>query len=407
MNICEEVMAKRLQFRSVLCLIVLLYVCTFFVILPIFCWNRPFSRYYLKTSRSIEGAIADDVAQGQRADEYFEGLDPKSSLAFHTSALERQTPPTYAIGIVTVKRQSAKYSKYNPRYLTRVVAEFDRLLKAADRHDVVFFVCNAENMPRQHTEAWRLTKYVHVVSKTKSDHTSADTREQEKLDYLFCMSQIETFGAKYSILVQDDAIPYPQFVASLDRLMDSRVENTVVRGQRVPNPEAWAAVKFYFPEKWQGYGNEVFLIRELFSAAIFGGGILLGLFRILCSSNLTWTQTFLIFTSFCIFFGCLLFAIGRPYLLMLRLFSVDLYSLRGAPECCIPAVLYRTKSLPPIREHLKGITCRRQRPLDIEISRFLAGLGEKQYLVMPNLFNHIGMFSSLHENVNSPHLFLG
>ncbi|XP_038066197.1 post-GPI attachment to proteins factor 4-like [Patiria miniata] len=400
----------RLQFRTVLWLIVLLYICTFCVILPLSCWNRPFSRFYLKSSRTVEGAILNDVTQGQRADDYFERLDSESSLAFHTKPLvqRQQNPPKYAIGVITVKRKSSHYKKYDPRYLTRVVAEFDRLLKEVERRDVVLLVCNAESVPGHHKEAERLAKYVHVVSKRGHDpHPSDDAREQEKRDYVFCMSQMETFNAEYTILVQDDALPYPQFLASLDRLLDTRVENKMIRGRLVPNPETWAAVKFYFPEKWQGYGNEAFLITELLSAAIFGGGILHGLLRLLVGSDLNWIQTFCIFTLLCIFCGALMFVIGRPYLLMLRRLSVDLYSMRGAPECCIPAVLYRTQSLPRIREHLGGITCSNKRPLDIEISRCLHSVGVRQYLVMPNLFNHIGMVSSLHNDVNSPHSFLG
>ena len=403
---------KRAKFRTLLYVVVFMYLMTFCVVLPIACWNLPFSRYYFhhKRTESLERAVAKDVAKGQAADNYFSQLNQIESLAFHAEALQSSSSK-YAIGIITVKRQSSEFETYHPRYLSRVVAEFDRLLKISNRKDIILLICNAQTDPNDHQEAQNLTKYVTSVGKIKNVRKEltpySKIREQEKKDYVFCMNEIQKFNAEYSILVQDDAVPYPQFISRIDRLMETHIENKITRGQIQPNYEKWVAVKFYFPEKWQGFGNERPLIIEFIAGALFGGGVLYGLCRLFCNSYISFSQSTVIFIVFCTYCGLAMFIVGRPYLMMLRRFSVDLHGVRGAPECCIPAVLYKSNALPDIQQHLKMITCTVKNPLDVAISRFFQSRNEKQYLVMPNLFNHIGLFSSLHPQAKSPHEFMG
>ncbi|XP_033104965.1 transmembrane protein 246-like [Anneissia japonica] len=403
---------RQKQFKIAIFIIVFVYLLTFGIILPIMCWNLPFSRYYVrrKSTHTVDSAIKKDTFEAKKAYKYFSDMEPpESSIEFYNQAFVTRNPK-YAIGIITVKRRALDTNSkpYSPQYLPRVVARFDKLLKKYNKKDVVFFLCNAQSDPEEHGTAWELAKYVPSVHKVRSPLKKRlpNSRELEKQDYVFCMNHIRKFNATYSILVQDDALPYPQFIKELDHLVTTRIENKFVRGRLQKNTDTLASVKFYFPEKWEGYGAESRLIIELIAVGAFGGGILYAIFSIFWFTDKTCSQSFIMFIMWSFYIGLLMFVIGRPYLLSLRMLSPDYYSIVSAPECCIPAVLYKTKYIELLENHLRGITCHNTYPLDVAISRFFQQLSLKQYLVVPNLFDHIGLFSSLHKEPKDPHSFM-
>ncbi|XP_071962901.1 post-GPI attachment to proteins factor 4-like [Antedon mediterranea] len=399
------------KFSYIIQIIVVLYILTFGLILPITCWNLPFSRYYIrgKSTHTLDVAIKKDRLEGEAAYKYFSEMEDLKERNFYEEAFTKKKPK-YAIGVITVSRHTVDKNSeaYSPQYLPRVVAKFDQLLVEHNRKDILFFICNAQTEPEEHEAAIKLSRYVPSVQKQPIESTNRRTvhaREQEKQDYVFCINQMRKFNATYSILVQDDALPYPQFIKHLDRIVNTRIENKFIHDRLEKNLDNLASLKFYFPEKWEGYGTDNNLILELIATGLLGGGVLYAIFNIFVKF-MTTPQRILLYSLCSFYFGLLMFVIGRPYLLWLRLVFPDFYTVTGAPECCIPAVLYKTEFLQNLEYHLNGIQCYTTFPLDVAISRFFKTVSLKQYLVVPNLFDHIGVFSSLHKTPKDPHSFM-
>ncbi len=101
-------------------------------------------------------------------------------------------------------------------------------------------------------------------------------------------------------------------------------------------------------------------------------------------------------------------AIGRPHLLQLRfLFKPYLTSFMRAPECCTQALLFPNKGAQLVTQYLNSVTCRHGWSKDMALLAMEQENSQyKAYMVQPNLFTHVGIYSSLRHRVIDPYLIL-
>ncbi|XP_078594238.1 GPI-N-acetylgalactosamine transferase PGAP4-like [Branchiostoma floridae x Branchiostoma japonicum] len=384
-----------------------IYALTFLVLLPILCNELPYSKYYTRSVRREEGARRVEAENQDRlADaQFFLKQNGPHSRTFRLlrQRLGRKSKPEIVITVVTIARRSGVKSKPGPQYLTQVVARFAELL--TQQENVVFQVCNVDTPPESHREAMYLSKYVPVISRNSSEPVPTNVHiqkfEKEKQDYVFCMERSLELQPSYVLMVQDDAVPRTEFFTVFRHLLKYNIEGKVIRGNLQSNPEKWAFWKLYYPERWQGYGNEQRLFLELICSGLIAGTIfVVSTFGFTTERDAKKRTTVFVLGFFYAVLLCL--AVGRQYLIELRRMSVHAYAIVDAPDCCIPAVLYNSDQAAAIVEYLKGQTCSSVLPIDLALDNYVHSSGLKQYLVEPNLFHHIGIVSTLHAGIKNP-----
>ena len=288
--------------------------------------------------------------------------------------------PEYCFVIITVSRP------VQTNFLTRVVAA---LLPQLPPNGFVFTVFNAEGPT--HEEAMNLSSQIPVYTYAGDDgESSPNSYSKEKNDYVLALEWCHKRKARFSVILQDDALPRQDFMQRLQLIMNYRMSKS--------NSE-WIFLKLYYPEKWQGWGNEKNIVIELIVCAILGGFILT---LILCCLQSLITQTLKVDHHFIIqfllssvFIAYILLALGRPHWIALRYHSTHLSSVVYAPECCIPAVLYPQTHLGGLIQYLKESKCSRYFPVDLAMDKFADKQGLLKQLAIPNLVEHIGFISSL------------
>ncbi|XP_077996805.1 GPI-N-acetylgalactosamine transferase PGAP4-like [Glandiceps talaboti] len=278
------------------------------------------------------------------------------------------------------------------------------------RSRIQFSVCNAELDPVKHEEAVFLSKYVNVIKRDMNamSHKSSNVYENEKHDYGFCLEKMAKFDANYTLILQDDALLHWNFIDVLFYLLTTKVERKYSRGDLIYNANQTniASLKLYFPEKWQGYGWEYRQLMELLAVGLTFGFALAGFYENLITQSITEKRFARIFVLLiCVVYWILVAkAVGRQNLLQLRGISPQFHVIQNAPNCCIPAVLYTRPHVDEVVEFLQSpnLKCSKESPLDINLAVHLDKLGLDSYLVVPNMVDHIGLFSNLHKNPKDP-----
>ena len=329
----------------------------------------------------------------------------------------------YAIGVVSVARKS-RWVKLE--YLTQVMSKLDQIIVKNNATESVFpFICNTDSNPEKFEEANWLSTYFPCITRVYSKNVVPKTRrrdsvqEKEKQDYVFCLEAAVQYNADYVILLEDDAYPADNFYEVLEHTIRSKLETTIRRGEKIPvYHERWVWVKLCFPYSLADYHRNWYFFCQWIALATLLGGIscliIHHIYPLLFSTRLfgkaTWCTmsntsrhpqlTFYTFLHSLVYFVFVLGIIGRPYYLELRSVSPYTYSLDPGTSCCTPAMLYSPREIPGIVNYLRGCSCSRRYPLDFALDDYREKSNLKQYLMSPNLFTHIGFYSSLHNNFN-------
>ncbi|XP_077987140.1 GPI-N-acetylgalactosamine transferase PGAP4-like [Glandiceps talaboti] len=395
-----------------------LVVCfvTFFVVLPFMYCDKPFSIYYQLRQRNTidvvselskvrEQAVMDAVT-------YFQNSTPADNTKSGQGDIQ---PPYIAIGILTVKRKITNNQQTSSKYVMEVAARVKRLLNNVDLNSqprIQLSICNLDYEYDKYEEAVFLSKYIHVIniyaSVTKVDVLKhSDHYEKEQYDYGLCLREIAKFNAKYTLILEDDALLHWNFFEVLHYVLTTKIEQKYVRGDLVDvNRDNFVALKLYYPEKWQGYGWEWLPLSDL-GAFGFAGGMFNLCFERRCRANgrRPFKHRVLLFIMFMVYFILVAKSIGRQNMQRLRSISPQLYFTQKAPTCCTQAVLYSQRNVGKIVEYLLSPSLKSSNkfPLDIAISKKLDDLGLESLIVVPNLVDHIGVFSSLPKKPRIPY----
>lgn len=375
-------MLLRLLFLFVKIMLIIMVVnwFTFIVVLPKLCRNLGYSMYYAapvdpyerlndRNDRRIEEA--NNIFKNYFATDKYVPLNTQKRV----SAIE------FALIIVSVQRNK------NPHYLLQVVARLLPQVKS-DGNRSHLIVLNMDREPAVNEDAVYLSKFVPVVTREKYLHVSKNTFEKEKQDYVMALEVGLTTGSTYVVVIEDDAMPVPGLLSSLRIILSYKMPWSWLRSN-----SNVAFLKLYYPEKWQGFGfpeiPEVICITVLMSSFItfvhkklqnLNHPLILGLL-------------FIIWASYSVL---VMYSVGRQHLIEIRKLSPFLHTVASAPGCCTPAVLYSRHQARQLVRFLKNSTCSQKYPLDFALDDFSNKLNLRRYLVTPNLFTHIGVYSSLH-----------
>ena len=269
---------------------------------------------------------------------------------------------------------------------------------------IVPFLCNIDAEAYLHKEAFDLEDRIDIIVKYEALPQHADIFDKEKDDYRFCLQSALKYNPRYVILLEDDVLVVEQFFDIIKIKLNHIISS---HGDGYSN---WLFMKLYYPQKWQGYGINFYHYMELTGIAISGGSIILMLYCCIVNSSgrkskhsFNTCLLFVLGASYCVL---LCISIGRPYILQLRTLSLHTYGLVRAPGCCTQAMLYPSKMVQKLAEHLPTITATHVFAVDLIIDKYASRNGLFSYLVEPSLVKHIGLVSSLNKKFKPPAEFV-
>ena len=394
-----------------------MYAVTFFLILPILFHDVRHSAFYLHPNKTalkelMKKANSDRIIQ---AEKYFSLL--QSSGTFDQDKPHggnaSEEAVNVALTVVTVSRNRHEIDSYEPKYLTQTMWRFHSLLEKWRLHNqrlhVHLSVCNVDSLVTPYREADSLSKFVPMFSRFNETHFSlVHTLEKEKQDYVFCLNKsLEVEKADYIFLVEDDAFPTGDVFAVLQRVILMHTERSFVRGEFHPKPLDIAFVKFYHPERLLDFVSlRPERLPELVAYAALLSTLLTAAYAVtygFASSDALTVNAFglkLFLFSLIVMLSC-----GRSGISeWRRVASPTFYSYTMAPSCCTPAMLFPRSAALLTVSYLSSRTCTNNFGKDSMLDKMLQDLRLTAYLVQPNTFTHIGVYSSLRLRIVDPFL---
>ncbi len=352
----------------------------------------PYSRFnkdYLESTQTLRQRILQ--ANERRIRKANNVLDDKLECDLDClMAKNRNTEfPEFCFVVVSVSRPVLLH------FLTQVVAS---LVPQLTDIDCVFTVYNAEGP--SHKEAVNLSLIVPTVGHDKViPRKSIIIKERE--DYAAALEWCQRQRPKFSVILQDDALPPDNFVDHLRFVLDYRMSK---------NSKKWAFLKLYYPEKWLGWGNERLIILELVLSSLFVGFLFTSVTYIFQSIIIRKIsicrvdcKTFIRYVASCTLALYILISFGRPNWIGLRTISHHLSSVVPSPGCCIPGVVYPQTHLHDTIHYIREM--KNAIPVDIALDKFAESNGLDMLLVVPNMVKHIGFVSSLGKMWKNPNEF--
>ena len=366
---------------------------TFLVILPILCHRLKYSIYY-------GGLRARDITEENlrmQEDNNLRLLMAKKEFRnIRTKKKVLGKPNNLTDIIITVITVSRGITDYNPFYLTQTVSKLLQLLRK-DSNTLEFtyglMVCNVDSLPNAFTEAKEISNFIHTTVKyTKRLNQVINRFEKEKQDYVYCLEKSLQFQPKYVLLMEDDAYPTEQMLSVLEygiqNIFEGKFSEYFYQQRKV------AYLKMYHPERLLGFiSTEIYRLFELAGAVSLLLTVLIALRKKCVTGGVAWRFITLagIYTVF------LAFAIGRPNLISIRTVSPYFHSFVTAPSCCTPANLYSYKGARAVIDSMSHKNSYAGHAKDALLDEFLEESKYTAIYVEPNIFKHIGQYSSLRQ----------
>lgn len=375
---------------------------TFLVILPVLCHRLKYSIYYggLRPRNITEENLKMQEENNQRllmAHKEFRNIVTKNEIS--------GKPSNFTDIIITLITVSRGISDYNPYYLTQTASKLLQLLrKDATGLDFTYglMVCNVDSLPNAYTEAKEISNLIYTTVKyTKRLNQVINRFEKEKQDYVYCLEKSLQFQPRYVLLMEDDAYPtdrmLPVLEYSIQNVFEGKFSEFFHQRRKV------AYLKLYHPERLLGFiSSEIYRLFELAGAILLLVTFLIAVKKT-CMSGITITRRFVILTGVYIVFLAL--AIGRPNLIGIRTVSPYFHSFVTAPSCCTPANLYSYNGARAIIDSVSHKVSYAGHAKDALLDEFLKESDYNAIYVEPNIFKHIGQYSSLrHGKVLDPYV---
>ncbi|XP_046352167.2 post-GPI attachment to proteins factor 4-like [Haliotis rufescens] len=399
----------------------------FLVLLPLLCYTMPFSLYFKLTTRRADAskqAVLLNRERVKRARGYIENLSTDNSR-YYTSLLEKGNQVFLAVAVLTVNRPRSDDGNRTMGYLVQSATALDKFAKSREFMGKTFvFICNVDVKPHSHKDAVDLKRYLpfterygssdfhsrdfHVPNNktvTYDQMLHEDVYEKETYDYMYCMRVAQSLGPRYILMVEDDAVAHPDLAPVLHYTLGNHFgPNT----DMIQQNKSFAYLKLYYPQRWQGFAFELIRLLELCSISCIGGGFFVFVMYVLTfvvkgrvMVNKLYGRYFLMGMLFLMLTAM---AVGRQNVLELRRVSKYLYQFRSSPGCCTQAMLYPTHMVRPLVSHLAAAPPGTH--TDLIIYNFTRTTGTPAFQLEPNLFYHVGMYTSLKIGNKRPDEFL-
>ncbi|XP_046545157.1 post-GPI attachment to proteins factor 4-like [Haliotis rubra] len=405
----------RSSFRRCVSTVAIVYMFQFLLLLPILCYNLPFSSYFQASLRSNNHTVnIVNHVNHQRvksAYSYFKRQIPGGNLRYYDS-VGKSSDIFLTVAIVTVGR-TVKNKSQDLGYVLQTSAGIDKFAKSHHFSRRTFvFVCNVDLNPEAHTEAAFLKKYLPFSERygltsfkledndqiqnnfsTYRTKKNESKYEKETWDYSYCLNVAKSFDPEYVLMVEDDAIPHEDLGNVLKYTLGNHLTDNT---KSAPQRKEFAYLKLYYPERWQGYAYEALKILELVSVGCVGGGVTIAASELFVKNRrYSYKSKLSHFLLGMLFFILTAEFVGRQNIMEIRRLSKYLYTFRQASGCCTQAVLYPSAIVDPLTTYLTTLTSFEH--TDISIYDFTQQTSIPTYQLEPNLFYHIGMQSTLHK----------
>ena len=309
------------------------------------------------------------------------------------------------IMIVTTSRHSLLTKIENPKFFTQILWQFFHILKDPETKalpwKISLSICNVDSKHHEEAENFSsLVQYFHRYSEEPNAVSQLNIKEKEKQDYAFCLEESLKSKPKYTLLVEDDAFPHPQLLQILYHLL--QIRRSVVTSRNHISDVLF--YKLYHPERLLGFWSiEPERIPELISfAALFGTCSTLLVSYLL--PKMTKAGFCVVWLLMVVYFTLTAIAVSRQHLNELRYVSKSLFTIGPTPSCCTPGMLFVADKAPHWLNYMKNHTCRLNYGKDIMLDDYRHKFNIKGLIVQPNLFVHIGFYSSLNKNLLKPSL---
>ena len=371
----------------------------------------------------FDSAIEINYQRRQEANKYLATLDAAKVKQTYVDN-EKSTSLRFVIGVITVARNTLNLNDHQQtEYLTQVLSRLHEILdKSHALNEVYVFMCNVDPYPDKHKEAKRMADYIPHIrrNKTSSFYRGKNRHVLEKQHYAFCLQSAQKYNSKYVLLIQDDAYPHENFYQVMNDILRTKLETRIQMGELVPDTGDWAWLKLNTPYYRNDFHSDMYSIYQWVALTIFfAGSIALVFYTYQECQHLVETPSrgrrasqnkmaaYLVFlVSFpCVF--AIIWTIGRPYFLKARSLSSNFYYLEPGTSCCLPAVVYPRNKIFDIIEFIsrdssqdeakvKGVKgYEKVQPLDWALHDYREQKELRQYLLTPNIFTHIGFYSTL------------
>ena len=403
-NICSSFIRKNAKFYVFAFSV---YIVTFAIVLPVICNDWAYSYYYFRgwSSSGMEKRAANlNSYHAAKAMKYIGILNASQSLLVSKSSSRANVD--LAVGIVTIPRS---HPPYRLNYLTQTFVALHQSISkdTVNLKRKILFMCNTFPGPGYHGELGRFTSLVTIYNKYSKENASAvkmNRFEKEKEDYVYCLNVALTYKPKYVLIIEDDALAINRLFEVVYHVLMNLVEKKFSGGDLNHNVEEWAYLKLFYPNRWKGYGFETIPLLELLSIGLIGGSlcVLVG-FKWSRKDDIPLLPHFVVGS---IYFILVAFLIGRPYVIEWRRISKYTYTVVQAPDCCSPAILYAADKARKMSAYLKTVRCSSKYPIDYAMDEFAKRYSYRKYLIEPNVFQHIGMYSSIKTKSKYPEQFI-
>uniref|UniRef100_W5LSY9 Post-GPI attachment to proteins GalNAc transferase 4 n=1 Tax=Astyanax mexicanus TaxID=7994 RepID=W5LSY9_ASTMX len=393
----RNVVLQHVRWSSPVARAAALCLLTFGVLLPLCCHRCLYSYYFLRSmylNWMSDVALQESLEQGQQALSYWQSLATAKSLKAPGAAVVKE--PELLVTVVTARRTDGR----DFHYLLQVMQRLELLLHmcSSSKPCAQVLVCDVESGPTPNEDAVLLEKRFWVVRRNLEEKQKIsgylNMFEKEKRDYVYCLQKgWELLKPKNMVVLEDDALPTMDFFPVIQNLLARRFALNSLY------------VKLYHPERLQRYWNpEPYRILEWVGLGFVGATTLLLLGVALCGP---WapplSRPVLLFLVLYVMTVAELG--GRHYLLELRRFSPQLYSISPATECCTPAMLFPGNASTRVAALLDRAQCVKGYAKDMALYQIARNTpGERAHSLEPNLITHIGAFSSVRANPIHPQL---
>ena len=423
---------------------ILLFI-TFCLILPLCFHKNPNSLYFTNFGSSIseDSLRKENSRRLKHAEVHFKKMRDEMNSNKHFNTNKGRID--VAIVVITTSRNRHKIDEYEPKYLTQTLMKLYELrdvfmnnatpaassfnestrlktesdeednnlkwspnrihsLRAQISHNVPISVCNVDHDIASYYEATLMESVAPFVNRFSKHHRSTlHVLEKEKQDYVFCLNHSLQLNPRYVMLVEDDAFPLDNLFPVLFHTIHSQLDAHIARGELHEGPRKEIAfVKFFHPERLQSYFRpDLYRPLQLFAMSVTLSSSVVLIYSVICkyrelSIHITWALwTF--------YFIALLVAIGHPNVAQLRsIFEPYLYSCRPAPSCCTQAMLFPTTTAVSVINYMQSKECSNGYGKDSILDDLQRDLGLQALFVEPNVFQHIGMYSTLRKLLVDP-----
>lgn len=391
-------------------LVCYIYFTFYFLILPSICKLWPYSKYFnfeINDKELVRQLITENDERINFAEKYLRGDISQASDVSNGKQFD------IVIVVITLNRESKSTGRL--RFLTQTMAHL-MMLKKKDKSKLFekkhIMICNVDEEGDDFSEAASLSNIVQVVSQFANasetdDEEFIDVFEKEKVDYIFCLQLAKQYKPQYVMMIEDDVILEAESLETVEHLVNLRLNHA---DHNRMESEPWIFVKLYYPEKWQGYGNEQDKIGELVGIATLGGTLFVivtfVLFWLVRFRGLTVMHFLVMFWLGAATSALTAYLVGRQYVQAWRRWSPYTHRLITAPGCCTQAVIYHSSIVDGLAQYLSDIRCNADFSVDLVIDEFAETRGLKGYLVEPNVCRHIGFISSVRRSAKAAAEFL-